>query len=76
LASKSRGIYGNYLRLPRLILACGGTQAAIPYIPAAKPVPAVVVDAYAHASRSNLNTRYLDNLRELKQERQREPRWL
>jgi hypothetical protein len=31
----SRGIYGNYLRLPRLIPPCGGTQAAIPQNPPA-----------------------------------------
>src|ERR1700730_15851782 len=36
---KSRGIYGNYLGLPRLILPCGGTHAAIPHIPAAKLPP-------------------------------------
>ena len=36
---KSRGIYGNYLRLPRLIPPCGGTQAAIPHISSAKTAP-------------------------------------
>ena len=73
---KSRGIYGNYLRLPRLIPPYGGTKAAIPYIPAAKT---------AHGDGRRLHGRLPVQLqypvpqhpvRTLKRERHKEPQQL
>jgi len=69
---KSRGIYGNYLRLPRLIPPCGGTQAATPHIPAANPAP-------GRCGRLPVQSQYPAPqypVRTLKKERHKEPRQL
>jgi hypothetical protein len=68
----SRGIYGNYLRLPRLIPPCGGTQAAIPHIPAAKTAPGL----YGRLPVQSQHPVPQYPVRTLKRERHKEPQQL